>query len=85
LNLNKNKITISASNLEEGGSGVEEINIKYDGPSLDIGFNSSYLKEIMNQFTLEEITILFSDSTAPTIIKDASKTESLYVLMPMRV
>ena len=85
LNLNKDKITISASNLEEGGSGVEEINIKYNGPSLDIGFNSSYLKEIMNQFTLEEITILFSDSTAPTIIKDTSKSESLYVLMPMRV
>ncbi|PPR37709.1 MAG: DNA polymerase III subunit beta [Alphaproteobacteria bacterium MarineAlpha6_Bin4] len=85
LNLNKDKLTISASNIEEGGSGVEEISIKYSGPSLDIGFNSSYLKEIINQFTLEEISILFSDSTAPTIIKDSSKSESLYVLMPMRV
>ena len=85
LNLNKDKITISANNLEEGGSGIEEISIKYNGPSLDIGFNSSYLKEIINQFTLEEITILFSDSTAPTIIKDGSKSESLFVLMPMRV
>ena len=85
LNLNKNKITISANNVEEGGSGAEEINIKYNGPSLDIGFNSGYLKEIINQFTLEEITILFSDATAPTIIKDSSKSESLYVLMPMRV
>ena len=85
LNLNKDKITISASNLEEGGSGVEEINIKYNGPSLDIGFNSGYLKEIINQFALEEITILFSDSTTPTIIKDSTKSDSLYVLMPMRV
>ena len=85
LNLNKNKIIISANNVEEGGSGAEEINIKYNGPSLDIGFNSGYLKEIINQFTLDEITILFSDSTAPTIIKDSSKSESLYVLMPMRV
>ena len=85
LNLNKNKITISANNVEEGGSGAEEINIKYNGPSLDIGFNSGYLKEIINQFTLEEITILFSDATAPTIIKDSSKAEALYVLMPMRV
>ena len=85
LNLNNDKLTISASNLEEGGSGVEEINIKYSGPSLDIGFNSVYLKEIINQFTLEEISVLFSDSTAPTIIKDGSKSESLYVLMPLRV
>ena len=85
LNLNNDKLTISASNLEEGGCGVEEINIKYSGPSLDIGFNSVYLKEIINQFTLEEISVLFSDSTAPTIIKDGSKSESLYVLMPMRV
>ena len=85
MNLNKDKITISANNIEEGGSGIEEINVKYNGPSLDIGFNSGYLKEIINQLTLEEITILFSDSTAPTIIKDGSKDESLYVLMPMRV
>ena len=85
LNLNKNKITISANNVEEGGSGAEEIHIKYNGPSLDIGFNSGYLKEIINQFTLEEITILFSDSTAPTIIKEDSKSGTLYVLMPMRV
>ena len=85
LNLNKDKITISANNVEEGGSGAEEINIKYNGPSLDIGFNSGYLKEIINQFTLEEITILFSDSTAPTIIKEDSKSGTLYVLMPMRV
>ena len=85
LNLNNNKITISANNLEEGGSGSEEIEINYNGPSLDIGFNASYLKEIINQFKNNEITILFSDSTAPTIIKDNSKSETLYVLMPMRV
>ena len=85
LNLNKNKLTISANNLEEGGSGIEEIEISYNGPSLDIGFNGSYLKEIINQLNSKEITILFSDSTAPTIIKDESKSETLYVLMPMRV
>ena len=86
LNLNKNTITISASNLEEGGSGVEEIDINYSGPSLDIGFNAGYLKEIINQFSSKEITILFTDSTAPTIIKDSTaKPETLYVLMPMRV
>ena len=85
LNLNKDKLTVSANNLEEGGSGIEEISIKYNGPTLDIGFNAIYLKEIINQFSSEEVIILFSDSTAPTIVKDNSKSESLYVLMPMRV
>jgi len=85
LNLNRNKLTISANNLEEGGSGIEEIEINYNGPTLDIGFNAGYLKEIIHQFNGKEVTILFSDSTAPTIIKDIAKTETLYVLMPMRV
>ena len=85
LNLNRNKLTISANNLEEGGSGIEEIEIRYSGPTLDIGFNAGYLKEIIHQFNGKEVTILFSDSTAPTIIKDIAKTETLYVLMPMRV
>ena len=44
-----------------------------------------HIKEIINQFSSEEVIILFSDSTAPTIVKDNSKSESLYVLMPMRV
>ena len=85
LNLNRNKLTISANNLEEGGSGIEEIEINYNGPTLDIGFNAGYLKEIIHQFNGKEVTILFSDSTAPTIIKDIANTETLYVLMPMRV
>ena len=34
LNLNKDKLTISASNIEEGGSGVEEISIKHDDGSI---------------------------------------------------
>ena len=85
LNLNRNKLTISANNLEEGGSGIEEIEISYNGPTLDIGFNAGYLKEIIHQFNGKEVTILFSDSTAPTIIKDIANTETLYVLMPMRV
>ena len=85
LNLNKNKLTISANNLEEGGSGIEEIEVNYNGPTLDIGFNASYLKEIINQFNGKEITILFSNSIAPTIIKDSTQSETLYVLMPMRV
>ena len=83
--LNRNKLTISANNLEEGGSGIEEIEINYNGPTLDIGFNAGYLKEIIHQFNGKEVTILFSDSTAPTIIKDIAETETLYVLMPMRV
>ena len=85
LNLNKNKLTISANNLEEGGSGIEEIEVNYNGPTLDIGFNASYLKEIINQFNGKEITILFSNSIAPTIIKDLTQSKTLYVLMPMRV
>ena len=71
--------------MEQGGSGIEKIEINYNGPSLDIGFNGNYLKEIINQLTNKEITILFSDSTAPTIVKDGSKSDTLYVLMPMRV
>ena len=85
LNLNKDKLTISANNLEEGGSGIEEIEVNYNGPTLDIGFNASYLKEIINQFNGKEITILFSNSIAPTIIKDLTQSKTLYVLMPMRV
>ena len=64
---------------------ILKIEINYNGPAVDIGFNASYLKEIINQFNGKEITILFSNSIAPTIIKDLTQSKTLYVLMPMRV
>ncbi len=80
----KDKIIISTSS-QDLGSATEEIEAKYDGESIEIGYNFRYLLDILAEVKGENVQISFSDNTSPSIIHDTSDTSAIYVLMPMRV
>lgn len=84
LSLTPGHLVLSASS-PEAGSATEEIEVKYDGALLDVGFNARYLLDIMQQVEGEGARFTLADATAPAIIQDVADTTSLYVLMPMRV
>jgi len=77
--LGKNIITVSA-NSPEAGQASDELEGKYDGPALEIGFNSRYLLDIVQQIENEEAAFFMADAAAPTIIKDGGDDSALYVL-----
>ncbi len=58
--------------------------MKYESGPLEIGFQARYLNDITDQIK-EQVEFLFSDGSAPTVVRDAADTSALYVLMPMRV
>jgi len=84
IGLSSGQVVLSA-NSPEAGSATEELEAKYEGPSLDIGFNAHYLLDILQQVEGEGARFVLADATAPAIIQDVSDTSALYVLMPMRV
>ncbi len=84
LNLKTGSVTISAISPEHG-SAMEELEAKYDGPPLEIGFNSRYLLEVAAQIEGDGMQMALADAVAPTIVRDMSDSSALYVLMPMRV
>jgi len=84
LALSRDTLTLSASS-PEAGSATEEIEVKYSGPALEIGFNSRYLLDITQQIENDEARFIMADAAAPTIVRDAADGGALYVLMPMRV
>ena len=69
----------------ESGSGTEDIITKYEGEEIEVGFNSKYILEMVNQLTDEEISLEFNDSSSPVIAIESSSPDLIYVLMPMRV
>jgi len=77
-------ITLSASS-PENGTATEEIEIKYGGSPIEIGFNSRYLLDIAQQIEGESAEITLADAASPTIVRDRADSSSLYVIMPMRV
>lgn len=85
LSFVKDLLTLSASNMEDGGSAQDEMEIVYDGEPVDIGFNFTYLDAILKQIKSNELVIEFADSTSPALLKDIKDDHSLFVLMPLRV
>ena len=84
IGLSSGQVVLTA-NSPESGSATEELEAKYEGPSLDIGFNAHYLLDILQQVEGEGARFSLADATAPAIVQDVSDTSALYVLMPMRV
>ena len=69
----------------ESSTASEDLNIIYDGDDIEIGFNSKYIMDIVNNLEDEEISINLKDNTSPIIALENSNTNLVYVLMPMRV
>ena len=69
----------------ESGTATEDIATKYSGDKLEIGFNSKYILEMINNLEDEEIILNFKDSSSPVTAVEESNPGLIYVLMPMRV
>ena len=80
----KNLINMSTIN-NENSTATEDLEAIYDGDEIEIGFNSKYVMDILNNLEEEDVTLSFKDSSSPIIAKEKSNPDLIYVLMPMRV
>ena len=69
----------------ESSTASEDLNVEYNGDEIEIGFNSKYIMDIVNNLEDEEISIKLKDNTSPVIAKEDTNVNLVYVLMPMRV
>jgi len=84
LALNEGKLVLSVNN-PDSGSATEELEVDYEAPALDIGFNARYLLDITGQLDGDTALFRLADPGSPTVIQDREGSPALYVLMPMRV
>ncbi len=69
----------------ESSSGTEDLPARYSSTPIDIGFNSRYLLDILDNIDTGEVEIHLADGASPTLIREGKESNALYVLMPMRV
>ncbi|NMM38376.1 MAG: DNA polymerase III subunit beta [Glaciimonas sp.] len=77
-------LKISSTNADQEEA-VEELEIDYGGDSVDIGFNVSYLLDVLNNLKCEYISIALGDSNSSALISIPDNTDFKYVVMPMRI
>ncbi|MEP9358521.1 DNA polymerase III subunit beta [Sphingomonas sp. KR3-1] len=82
--LDRDKIILSVTSPENGAA-AEEVPGDYAAMPFEIGFNSRYLMDILNQIEGDSVEVHLADAAAPTLIRENDKSPALYVLMPMRV
>ena len=75
---------IQANNPEQEEA-EEELQVDYDGGSLEIGFNVSYLLDVLGVMTTDQVRITLSDSSSSALLQEAGNDDSSYVVMPMRL
>jgi DNA polymerase-3 subunit beta len=84
LGIEGDRLVLSA-NSPDAGSATEELSISYQGESLEIGFNSRYLLDVLSLIEGDNARFLMADAGAPTLVNDSQDEGALFVVMPMRV
>ena len=82
--LEEGKVIASANNPEQE-TAEEEIEVMYSGEGMEIGFNVSYLLDVLNIIKSDQVVLELKDSDSSCLITSPEDSNSRYVIMPMRL
>ncbi|MDO8300644.1 DNA polymerase III subunit beta [Lacisediminimonas sp.] len=77
-------LKISSTNADQEEA-VVELEIDYGGDSIDIGFNVTYLLDVLNNLKTDNVTVSLGDANSSALITVADNADFKYVVMPMRI
>ena len=77
-------LQILANNPEQEEA-EEVVSVDYQGESLEIGFNVSYLLDVLGVLEGEQVKLSLSDPNGSALLEESTDGDSLYVVMPMRL
>ena len=84
LNFLNSLLKITANNPEQEQA-EEELEIDFPYEELEIGFNVSYVLDVLNAIKDDKVKFTLADANSSVVIEGAETGEALYVVMPMRL
>jgi DNA polymerase III subunit beta len=84
LVLNPGQLRIICSNSEQEEA-EEELEVAYTGDALDIGFNITYLLDVLHNLSCEKVQLKFGDANSSALVTMPERDDYKYVVMPMRI
>ncbi len=84
LALAPGRLEISSNNPELGDA-KEEIEVRYQGHEMKIGFNARYILDVLNSFDDDEVDIELNDQLSPGLMRPHNDLSYTCVVMPMRI
>jgi DNA polymerase-3 subunit beta len=84
LVLSDGSLKILSTNAEQEEA-QEEIEVPYTGDSLDVGFNVTYLLDVLNNVAVDTIECRLADASSSALFMLPGNDRFKYVVMPMRI
>ena len=74
-----------ASNNAEQEEAMDELDIDYGGDTIEIGFNVTYLIDVLTNMSQDMVKIDLQDGNSSALITIPEIDSFKYVVMPMRI
>jgi len=84
LVLSTDNLQVFANNPEQEEA-EESTAVDYQGDALEIGFNVSYLQDVLGVISTEKVKFTLSDANSSALIEEPEDSDAMYVVMPMRL
>ena len=84
LNLEPGVLRVASSNAEQEEA-VDELEIDYGGDAIEIGFNVTYLIDVLTNMDQDMVQVDLADSNSSALITIPGNDTFKYVVMPMRI
>ena len=86
LRLQENQLVLSGQDIDFSTSAEESINCSYNGSPMSIGFKATFLIDILNNLSGQDVVIELADPSRAGVLVPAEQEENedlLMLLMPM--
>jgi DNA polymerase-3 subunit beta len=84
LSLNENGLELYATDPDRG-EGLKTVPVEYGGTPVKAGYNFKYLLDVLSVIDGDEVSVEIIDTLSPTLVRDTTREEMLFVVMPMRL
>lgn len=81
LSVEGDQVNVSAEDLERASSANETVACDYDGDALVIGFNATYLHEVLSNIDSEDVLFEFSSPNRAGVVTPASQKDGETMMM----
>ena len=88
FSLKKNEMKIAAEDIDFGGEAKEKVGCEYRADELEIGFNSTYMIDMLSHVEADDVVFKLSSPVRAAILspaKQRDKEDVLMLVMPMRL
>ena len=82
--LGKDSLRLISTNSEQEEA-EEELEVAFSGDPLDIGFNVTYMIDVLNNVSSDNIVFSFADANSSCLVTVPNDSNYKYVVMPMRI